>query len=272
MRTPHTRWGAFLLALVSISAVAATVYRWVDEKGVTQFSDSPPPGVVAEAVAIPTGVAQPAPEVDWRKVDEAFMERHRAREKERDAGIEERRRRAELAAIEAGGGTPVPGDTFAVPELQRKVLATIVAADQAMAPGCTDHRVVSTETIAREGSQGANERWTLDRCGDPVAYLVEFEPLYGVQSPPEEEFPLPPPEARHAAPGTIWRYETVDPQRLGHVPPRSRLDMTTTQPTSTDIRRDDLRDIASMKRRGGHALVLGADSPFTVRREEAAAR
>lgn len=249
MRTRHTRWGVLLAALVSISAVAATVYRWVDSKGVTQFSDSPPPGVAAEAVDISTGVVQPAPEVDWRKLDEEFMERHRAREKERDASIGERRRQQELEAIQAGAGVPVPGDTFAVPDLQRKVLAQIVTADHAVAPQCREHRVVATEISAREELQSASERWIVDRCGEPVTYVVEFGSFHDAQVPPEKEL---------AAPDTIWRHQTVDPQRLGHAP------------RDTDAARSDPRDIGPMKRRGAHLSLLDVNTSFTVRLEELA--
>lgn len=239
------RIGAVFAALLSSPAFADTVFRWVDEKGVVQYADSPPPGANAKPVDIyvPPGAPAPSSATDWRKLDEEFMERHRARAKERDAGILQRKREAEIEAIEAGAGTPVPGDTFAVPDLQKKVLAQIVRGDHAAAPECTDHAVTGTEVFPREELQSATERWRLDRCGESVAYLVEFGAFYDAQNPPEK---------RLAAPDTIWSHETVDPPRAGHAP------------QATDAARSD---VGSMKRRGAHISLLDADTSFTVRIE-----
>ena len=56
------RWSFLLLAALGLGqpAVAATLYRWVDEAGVTQFSQYPPPAREAERVET-TPVAPPLP-------------------------------------------------------------------------------------------------------------------------------------------------------------------------------------------------------------------
>ncbi len=60
---------ALLLAGCLLTASAATaekVYKWVDEQGITHYSQTPPPGVAAEPVAVSTGGG-----------DDAALERYR---------------------------------------------------------------------------------------------------------------------------------------------------------------------------------------------------
>ena len=61
-----------LLSLaLSPLAVAAQVYKWVDEKGVTHYSESPPPDGKAGKIEIkPQGEAV-APATDWKQKEEA---------------------------------------------------------------------------------------------------------------------------------------------------------------------------------------------------------
>jgi uncharacterized protein DUF4124 len=256
--------GALLLALSSTFALAATVYRWVDEKGVTQYSDSPPQGVSAEAVEISPGAGPPPPGTDWRKLDEEFMERHRAREKDRDDSIQMHRRQAELEAIQRGAGTPVSGETFAVPDLQRKVLARIVEADHSVAPACTDHSVAGTEALGRDMDQQAvNERWILDRCGEQVRYLVDFGSLDSVQIPPGQHIPASQDQAapeHEPAPGTIWHAE----DEARHM--RGDSDSPPFRPRIAELLPRDI----NMGQRGSRSFVLGADTSFTVRAEKSA--
>ncbi len=43
----------FLMPVFAIVTSAATIYKWVDEKGVTNISETPPPGKKAEKIDAP---------------------------------------------------------------------------------------------------------------------------------------------------------------------------------------------------------------------------
>lgn len=56
-----------IMAALSLAAAAQGVYKWVDEKGVTHYSESPPPDGKANKVDIkPNGPAGPVKEPDWK--------------------------------------------------------------------------------------------------------------------------------------------------------------------------------------------------------------
>lgn len=59
------RLAALLLALCPLMA-AGQVYKWVDEKGVTHYSENPPPDKKATKVETGPAVA-PTPSPDWRQ-------------------------------------------------------------------------------------------------------------------------------------------------------------------------------------------------------------
>lgn len=184
---PLARGSLLLAALIAASVPAATVYRWVDEKGVTHYSDAPPAGRHSSELALPSPPPRAAADTDWRSIDEAFRERHEARMKQRDEEIRNRRLEAELDAIKAGKRTPVPGETFAEPDFQKRVLWALVSADQAAAPGCTDHSIVDTESVGRDvDKQELYERWVLDRCGERVQYRVTFTPFHVARAWPQD--------------------------------------------------------------------------------------
>lgn len=90
----------------------------------------------------------------------------------------------ELSEAEA---TRVPGDTIADPILQRDTLAFLTQRDLAEAgleARCRSRKVVATTVLEPlEGGQVEGdrpvagrwvERWTLDRCGASVGYLIRF--------------------------------------------------------------------------------------------------
>jgi len=52
---------AVVMLLVSGLALAATVYKWVDENGVTHYSDQPHPGAQKVTVAAPQTYSAPPP-------------------------------------------------------------------------------------------------------------------------------------------------------------------------------------------------------------------
>jgi hypothetical protein len=58
------------LAAVSLVAAADGMYKWVDEKGVTHYSESPPPDDPRKATKVdikPNGPSGPAKEFDWKQ-------------------------------------------------------------------------------------------------------------------------------------------------------------------------------------------------------------
>lgn len=95
-----------LIALIAAAEVGATVYKWVDEHGVTHYSDAPPPKQKTQRLetqtspALPaTETAAPSPTKSWREKDEEFKQRHRTRLQQLDVELKERQRAAELADI-----------------------------------------------------------------------------------------------------------------------------------------------------------------------------
>ena len=72
------------IACVALAACAlcaapaqAALYKWVDEKGVTQYTETPPPeGKASKKIEIaPSPPPRPASD-DWRKRDQESKERH----------------------------------------------------------------------------------------------------------------------------------------------------------------------------------------------------
>jgi hypothetical protein len=162
---------------IAAAVIGAGIYKWVDEKGVTHYSDAPPAEKALRREILP-GAPEGATELPargWQRRDEEFRQRHQARQKELDEEFVERQRAAEIAEIERGGRTPVPGGTGAPPALQRDVLRLLVVIDGSADRSCTSHRVITTEWLeADRETRTAVERWTLDRCGKTVRYRVVF--------------------------------------------------------------------------------------------------
>jgi hypothetical protein len=80
------------LALLSLSLallafpVAAQMYKWVDEKGVAHFSETPPPDGKATKIEVKpaTGNPIPAPVPDWKQKDlEARQQRIQKEQQEK---------------------------------------------------------------------------------------------------------------------------------------------------------------------------------------------
>lgn len=96
---------ALLLALTASGAAAAqTVYKWVDEHGVTHYSHTPPTGGPAETISLSAlESAAPSQPVDYRTILERARELEAARlarERERAQRLSERRA-ADLQAARA---------------------------------------------------------------------------------------------------------------------------------------------------------------------------
>ena len=139
------------------------------------------PWLVATALCLPAFGAE-APQSDssdWRVLDKEFTTRHEARRKALEEDLRRRARERELEEIAAGEGVPVTGETFADPGLQKRVFAGLVEAEHVRAPECTDHTVVLTEALGRDVEERRiSERWVLDRCGERVAYRLDFSPFF----------------------------------------------------------------------------------------------
>src|SRR5689334_805503 len=71
-----------------------------------------------------------------------------------------------------------PQPTRASPKTQEDVMAMIQVMEPAIEKGCGERELKQTEVVKRATAQDytAVERWTIDRCGKSVSYLVTFKP------------------------------------------------------------------------------------------------
>lgn len=88
-----------LLAGLPLAAPAQTIYKWVDEKGVTHFSETPPPDGKATKVEVkPPGTEKPRAD-NWREREIESRQRRTEREvAERNEA--EARKRAEAERLQ----------------------------------------------------------------------------------------------------------------------------------------------------------------------------
>jgi hypothetical protein len=72
----------------------------------------------------------------------------------------------------------MPQGTRASPKIQADVTEIISVLDSVREVNCDQRKVAKTEVVKRatEEDYGAVERWTLDRCGKMVRYLITFKP------------------------------------------------------------------------------------------------
>lgn len=177
------RWSLLLaLLLIAAAAIASGIYKWMDDKGVTHYSDAPPKAQKATqldhqteppAAAPESAAGQPAE--DWAQKEQDFRKRQKVRQEQLDEDLKTSARAAEIAEIQQGARTPVPGGTGAEPGTQRVVLEWIVRMDSQRDLTCTSHRLIHTEVTEKyRHGRTAVEYWTLDRCGKPVRYRVTF--------------------------------------------------------------------------------------------------
>ena len=71
-----------------------------------------------------------------------------------------------------------PEATRAKPKTQEDVMAMIQVMEPAIDKSCGERELKTTEVVKRATAEDytAVERWTIDRCGKPVSYLVTFKP------------------------------------------------------------------------------------------------
>ncbi|MFN2309273.1 MAG: DUF4124 domain-containing protein [Gammaproteobacteria bacterium] len=95
MKIPRFTW---LLAawLIGIGAANAAMYKWVDENGVTQYTQYPPPSRDYQTMVPPPPAAE-APAEAQKKLEETLQRQDEAR-KARAAAGEEQQKTAEATA------------------------------------------------------------------------------------------------------------------------------------------------------------------------------
>jgi hypothetical protein len=80
----------------------------------------------------------------------------------------------ELAACATALG---PEKTRASARVQSDVMDVIQVLETASGPSCDERKLTKTEVVKRATADdySAVERWTIDRCGKLVSYLVTFK-------------------------------------------------------------------------------------------------
>lgn len=74
------RYVLLALLLLPLAAAAQTMYKWVDEKGVTHFSESPPPDGKAAKIEVKPGGNEAPRSDDWKQRDLESRQRRAAKE------------------------------------------------------------------------------------------------------------------------------------------------------------------------------------------------
>jgi hypothetical protein len=71
-----------------------------------------------------------------------------------------------------------PETTRASKKIQADVMEIIQVFEVTSAQGCDERKLVSTEVVKRATADdySAAERWTIDRCGKQIRYMVTFKP------------------------------------------------------------------------------------------------
>lgn len=158
---------AFALALLAAGTAAGdTIYKWVDEKGVVQYSETPPSRAAGKDVRVQR-IFPTDQELAREKLD-----RDRAL---REDEVRKAQRESQQATLRDGTLAPVPGESDASLDEQRDVLRAMIPLDALVDADCSRHKVLDTKKLeARAAAKVTVERWTLDRCGKRVAYRVTF--------------------------------------------------------------------------------------------------
>jgi hypothetical protein len=170
-----------VLVLAATAALGTTIYKWVDEKGITHYSQKPPPDAktprrtIETPAAPPSGRARPeSPSKSLQQEEAEFQRRNQAREAELDKELREKQRARDGADFQKS--LPVPGQSAANLGLQWKMLIALFTMESALDAECFSHKVIGTEAVEMNRERRtAIERWTIDRCGKPVRYRLVFQ-------------------------------------------------------------------------------------------------
>lgn len=122
---------ALLAALFALGANAA-IYKWVDEKGQTQYGEIPPSGIAATKMGASTGSGMAAPPAGEKAKDEGQTANGAAQQKAPDKDAREARckfEREQLRILE--GDVPVivrndKGEATPIDETKREAAKALV--------------------------------------------------------------------------------------------------------------------------------------------------
>jgi hypothetical protein len=83
-----------------------------------------------------------------------------------------------LLVFELPACATVSGKTRASARVQSDVMDVIHVLETASGPSCDERKLTKTEVVKRATADdySAVERWTIDRCGKLIGYLVTFNP------------------------------------------------------------------------------------------------
>jgi hypothetical protein len=87
-----------------------------------------------------------------------------------------------LAAAACAKGSMHPGSSRADVALQRAASRAVLSADVVQPPACASGTIVYTEIVTPPATPEPSpwvERWTVDHCGQRLAYLLTFTPDVG---------------------------------------------------------------------------------------------
>ena len=80
-------------------------------------------------------------------------------------------------ALLAAGCASVPGETLAGESVKREVRDRLYTLARTANPQCRQQRIANTEiTQVHRDGKPAEERWTVEQCGQRLHYLVAFPP------------------------------------------------------------------------------------------------
>jgi len=83
-----------------------------------------------------------------------------------------------ILALAACATATAPERTKASPRIQSDVMDVIQVLEAGSGQSCGERKLVETEVVKKATAEdySAVERWTIDRCGKLVRYLVTFKP------------------------------------------------------------------------------------------------
>ena len=87
-----------------------------------------------------------------------------------------------MAAAACATGSMLPGHSRADVAVQRAASRAVLSADVVQPPACASGTIVHTEIVTPPATPETSawvERWTVDHCGERLAYLLTFTPEVG---------------------------------------------------------------------------------------------
>jgi hypothetical protein len=103
----HELIAVFLTTFLFIAAADAAVYKWVDEKGITQYSDTPPPGKKPPTVDMAPAPPKEETEKALQKKRQFLEEERLKTEQQRQNEVAEARKKQEDAKAKRDAGACV---------------------------------------------------------------------------------------------------------------------------------------------------------------------